>query len=319
MSSAKEYIKQLKSLMKAFADPLEDKEIIYHYTSAEGLRGIVESNEIWLTNTAFVNDTTECKALQKEEGLLSRDEFTNEYVEEQWEIFKKFPDKDNNTYIVSFCSSRAKDSLEQWRAYGNFCIGFEVEELAKSDFNLYKCIYSRSEIKKWILEKEKVNEWKGNCLDAQAKRMAAFSLFYAASKKYKNKSYQAEEEIRLIAISNPKWNFPNSPGMYEKDPPIHFRYHPAYRIPVPYVKFFVANEGEEDTQGKERRETAAQMKERKLEEEKNQKRDLLPIKEIIIGPMLHQEEAKVACEILLCEKGHENVKVNASDIPYRGF
>ena len=63
------------------------------------------------------------------------------------------------------------------------------------------------------------------------------------------------------------------------------------------------------------------MKERRLEEENAKIRELLPIKEILVGPMRdqEQEEAKLACEILLSEKGYEGVEVKASEIPYRGF
>ena len=304
-----QYIK----LIDAFADSLESESIIYHYTSSEGLRGIVESNEIWLTNTKFVNDTTECEALWKIDGLMDR--VKNQYLKEM------LPRKDegDNTYIVSF--SKDGNSLEQWRAYGNYCIGFEVKNLIKSHFNLYECVYEDKAIKEWILEKSEVEEWEGRDLNDQAKRGAAAALFYHASKKTKNEHYKNEKEIRLIVKSHHTWGaYPNSPGMFKGDPPIYFRDHPIYKIPVSYVKFFIADKGAiKSKQEKGKRETATQMKERKLKEEKNQKRRLLPIKEIIIGPMLHQKEAKVACEILLCEKGYGKVKIITSDIPYRGF
>ncbi len=308
---------QYKKLMKTFADSCEG--IIYHYTSAEGLRGIIENNEIWLTNTAFVNDTTECKALQEKKDLFINEEFSNEYIREAWFNFIKHQYNRNTMYIISF--SRGKESLEQWRAYGNFRIGFETKKLVKSNFNLYECVYHKQEIKDWILEKEKVNEWKGDCLEEMHKKGAAFNLIYVASVKYKNVNYIAEEEIRLIGISHHTWEpYQKSPGMFEKDPPIHFRDHPVYKIPVPYVKFFIGNEEEEVIKKDYRQiESAIQMKRRKLEEEKDKKRELLPIKEILIGPMLNQKDAKIVCEILLCEKGHVNVKVNSSDIPYRGF
>ncbi len=35
---------------------------IWHYTDAQGFRGIIESNEIWMTNARFVNDKTELRA-----------------------------------------------------------------------------------------------------------------------------------------------------------------------------------------------------------------------------------------------------------------
>ncbi len=32
---------------------------LYHYTTAEGLKGIIESDKIWATNYRYVNDLTE--------------------------------------------------------------------------------------------------------------------------------------------------------------------------------------------------------------------------------------------------------------------
>ena len=320
MDKRKKRIEQFKSLVRAFADPCEGT--IYHYTSAEGLRGIVENHEIWLTNTVFVNDTTECKALKNEEDLFAENEFTNSFVREQWECFRSHPETANNTYIASF--SRDKESLDQWRAYGNFCIGFEASELARRGFNLYECVYHSEKIKSWILEKEEVKEWAGDCLKESSKKAAAFVLLHAARMKYKSQHYEKEKEVRLIAISNHTWkvwfdnesDYPSS--MFKDDPPIHFRDHPVYRVPIPYVKLILLDKKSEENR-QEEEESAIQMKGRKLEEERSCKKRLLPIKEIQIGPMLHQEEAKVACEILLHEKGYRNVQVDTSKIPYRGF
>ena len=158
-------IRQYESLIKALADPCEG--MIYHYTSNEGLRGIIENSAIWLTNVAFVNDTTECRALQEEKNLFNDNGFTNEYVKNRWKKFIRNPDTDYDTYIASFSSG--KKSLDQWRAYGNFRIGFEANKLIKRHFNIYKCVYSKDEIKNWILEKEKVKEWAGDSLNDEYK------------------------------------------------------------------------------------------------------------------------------------------------------
>ena len=50
-----------------------------------------------------------------------------------------------------------------------------------------------------------------------------------------------------------------------------------------------------------------------------QEKALLPIRDIQIGPMVHQNDAKHACEILLSEKGYKDCTVIPSQIPYRGF
>jgi hypothetical protein len=102
--------------------------------------------------------------------------------------------------MASFSSG--KESLGQWRAYGNFRIGFKAKDLVKRQFNLYKCIYSKKEIKEWILKKSAIKEWNGDSLDDEAKRAAAFNLIYAAPKKYKNKHFEEEREVRLVVISH---------------------------------------------------------------------------------------------------------------------
>jgi len=64
--------------------------------------------------------------------------------------------------------------------------------------------------------------------------------------------------------------------------------------------------------------TYQQMKKLKLDFENHSDRRLLPIREIIIGPMPHQRDAETAVSFLLAEKGYKDVKVYSSDIPFRG-
>jgi hypothetical protein len=56
-----------------------------------------------------------------------------------------------------------------------------------------------------------------------------------------------------------------------------------------------------------------------LKEEGKKERKLLPITEVIVGPMAHQKEARAAYEILLAERGYKSVGVSVSSIPYRGM
>jgi hypothetical protein len=46
----------------------DDRFSMYHYTTAAGLIGIIESNVIWATHACFLNDTEECRLLR---NLLS--------------------------------------------------------------------------------------------------------------------------------------------------------------------------------------------------------------------------------------------------------
>lgn len=310
---------QYDSLIKTFDDPCPDR--IYHYTSAEGLRGIIENSEIWLTNVAFVNDKTECRALQNEKDLFTNSDFTCEYLKRRWNDFIKRESEERDTYIASF--STLKGSLDQWRAYGTFCIGFDAKELlSRVGFYFYQCVYHKNDIKKWILEKSTVQEWKGSNLNDEWKSGAAYHLIYiAATRKFKHWAFEQENEVRIIAVSHPTWEFPNSPSLYAHDPPIYYRDHPILRLPVPYVKLFNADTNTSDhTLHNTSTETCMGMKDRKRESEKTiTTRRLLPIKEVVIGSMAHQREAKIACEMLLKDKGYDNVVVDAKDIPFRGF
>jgi hypothetical protein len=330
-----QHLRQVKELIKTFADPCDGK--IYHYTSAEGFRNIIESGEIWLTNTEFVNDTLECSALREEEDLFEIDELSfNRYIEKWWKRFSRDKSKNNNYYITSF--SKEPDSLEQWRAYGNICICFDAQRFIKNGFSLYECVYSKEEIKRWIIEKAKANEWRLDEPDRTRNYIAdngipttsyddgrdgaAFHLIFNASIKLKHFCYSNEKEVRLLTVSDHDWGlFDKHPFLFDNQPPIHFRIHPAYKIPVSYVKFFIPDKSEkqyyliEDYEGK----TEYQIKEERRETESKQKRAFLPIREISIGPRPHKEETKLACEIFLRERGYKDVPVRLSKIPYRGF
>ena len=306
----------LKELLQAFSEQYTG--IVYHYTSADGIAGIISNHEIWMSNTAFMNDTTELRTLQDERNILKDNDFTNKYMRRAWHDMQKSRSFEPNYYMASF--SRVKDMLEQWRAYGSFCIGFDSKKLnLRKGVSLYSCLYRASDISKWILSRDRKKEWGNNSLKEEHKRLLAFSLLYIASMKYKNENFKNEKEVRLITISNHNWFFENSPEMYQDELPIHVRQHPLYGFPIPYVKFFIEEDSDSRSDMKKVKEKEMEMKVRKLKEESSKGRNLLPITEVIVGPVAYQKEAKAACEILLAERGYKNVKVTVSNIPYRGL
>jgi hypothetical protein len=309
---------ELKKLIAAFSEPY--RGIIYHYTSVDDISGIIDKHEIWMSNTAFMNDPTELKMLWNVPAIFKDSDFSNDAVGKKWrEMYSREMFNEgiqNDYYMASF--SKKKDLLEQWRAYGNFCIGFDAKKLAvKKRVFLYSCLYTEKDIRRWILKKQKIDEWKGLTNDHE-KEGGAYNLLFVASMKYKNKHFKSEKEIRLIATSHHNWLYQNTPEMYEDDLPIHFRRHAVYGFPVPYVKFFIEHVSNDHT-SKTKNKTEKEMKERKLKDEITISRKLLPITEVIVGPMAHQKEAKAACEIFLAERGYKDVRVAISDIPYRGI
>jgi hypothetical protein len=116
-----------------------DGDKIYHYTTAEGLKGIIENKEFWVTKSDFLNDRLEfqyateivtemCKLYIKNSQMYSI--FIN-YVTD--EIHRLSDDKNcllNGYYVISF--SKKQDSALLWSEYSDFmgyCMEFDFEKL----------------------------------------------------------------------------------------------------------------------------------------------------------------------------------------------
>ena len=297
---------------------------ICHYTNIEGFKGIVKSNEIWMTNALFVNDKMELRASLEDSEIFKGVQFKNP----EFDVFKMeqqmpAPRDIADYYLASF--SKDDNSLGQFRAYGNYCIGFDTKKLRKNRYSLYTCVYEKNDLKRWIISKDKLPEWQYECFDNERgksyKRSAFHSVTFAGRAKLKNKHYKAEREIRLLVVSNASWGwYPNSSAMFCDQPAIYFRDHDLFNVQIPYVKFFIPKnpksrkELETMVEGRSRIETKQIIRNM----EADQERELLPVNKVVIGPMQHQEEIVFATKIFLLENGYDQVDVEPSNIPFRG-
>jgi hypothetical protein len=96
---------------------------LYHYTSVNGLRGIIDSGNVWATHLGFLNDLSEGKAALADEAYRARLEET---------------DKRSPLFIASFCRHQEPHQqrnglLSQWRGYagegGGYCVVFDEDAL----------------------------------------------------------------------------------------------------------------------------------------------------------------------------------------------
>jgi hypothetical protein len=112
---------------------------IYHYTSADAFRSVIETGEVWATNAAYLNDSGELSyPVRLAQGVL--DEFLAAEPDHEVRGFIAGVDSDlalhsfyKSWYVTSF-SSRG-DLLSQWRAYcprGGYSIGFDGPRIAAS-------------------------------------------------------------------------------------------------------------------------------------------------------------------------------------------
>jgi len=106
MSRAEEY-KHLKKLIEAFSEPYQGT--VYHYTSADGISGIIDKHEIWMSNTAFMNDPNELKELEKATDIKDSD-FTKDAVKDAWRrrVDRAGIYEMNQYYMASFSKKKTR-------------------------------------------------------------------------------------------------------------------------------------------------------------------------------------------------------------------
>jgi hypothetical protein len=110
---------------------------VYHYTTAEGLRGIVQEATLRATNFSFLNDPSEVQYGRDLALALLEDAITSTPLARRNLIEhtrNALQDKVLSESYVS-CFTELSDDLGQWRAYGSlaaerYCIGFDGHELA---------------------------------------------------------------------------------------------------------------------------------------------------------------------------------------------
>ncbi|MFL7940798.1 DUF2971 domain-containing protein [Priestia megaterium] len=104
---------------------------IYHYTSAEALKNIVQTKAFWITRSEYLNDTTEQEVIisllrnfYKRNNKMSK--VVQGFIETKLNEFIK----EYNYYILSF--SNSDDSLPLWNYYAEndgYNIGFDLSEI----------------------------------------------------------------------------------------------------------------------------------------------------------------------------------------------
>lgn len=105
-------------------------DILYHYTNAVGLQGILESRCLRATDIRFLNDPSEWRHLFT---IMSEGAAPNSSALST--LLRNIPDRLLNEtircYVASFCANG--DLLSQWRGYAGgvsgFAIGFHQEQL----------------------------------------------------------------------------------------------------------------------------------------------------------------------------------------------
>jgi hypothetical protein len=283
----------------------EPKEPLFHYTSIQGLIGILTDRKIWATNISHLND--------KQELFEARDMFREAIQELEKAIdpspmyaisprgYKENPKIEFLSSLNHFlnlaelvpifvCSFSEKgDQLSQWRgycpnAYG-FSIGFNYTRLKnhadRQRLLLKKCIYEKNQQKKIVDEyvQDRIVPRFSDLADKAKRGMNGWTTFREILEilpTIKNEHFAEESEWRLISSA---FSIPQDT----------MKFRPGKTAIIPYCEFELAEKGKD-----------------------------LPVERINIGPTPNKDESLLSLKALLGkEHMEETVKINHSAIPYR--
>src|SRR5450755_2950832 len=126
------YLAKVLPLLQISDDKDQLPSVLYHYTDANGLLGILQSRKLWASDVMYLNDS---KEIHYGHGLglafiqqFREDSMVYRSLRRGLGYLSSMINEANvNDYIVSFCAK--PDLLSQWRAYGRngtgFAIGFD--------------------------------------------------------------------------------------------------------------------------------------------------------------------------------------------------
>lgn len=281
-------------------------KVVYHYTTPDGVIGIISANRLWASNTLFLNDSLELeyakniilsefskikKTIQGKEALSFLDSTKSYFIE--WD--------NKEYYVICFCESN--DQLSQWRNYAysgsGYCIGFDTNHLPINKYHddeprLRKVIYSEKKQRKIVNDlllkacdlHNRINKYGPSDFDQGYFGYLISSAVEECRYCFKHPSFHEEKEWRIIDYA---W----SSKKREK------KFRPSNNFLIPYIE--LCPEDLIDKDG---------LKNDKIISK-------LPIKEIVYGPTLNKDKTFLSLKMITNKYEYENVKIHGSKTPLR--
>jgi len=103
--------------------------MLYHYTDAAGLLGMLNSGSIWLTDHRFLNDKSE---LEHTHGTLrellasKEDQSPSTQAKKLYDAIRLYARTESSQDIHIFSLTEDPDDLSQWRGYAREGLGFTI-------------------------------------------------------------------------------------------------------------------------------------------------------------------------------------------------
>lgn len=213
-------------------------ERLFHYTTAMGLKGILDSGRLWATHYRFLNDESEVdygmfvvKACADSLKAVHHDELTNQFLDIILGSVNPF-DGMVDCYIACFCTE--DDLLNQWRDYGGgdggYALGFKTRSIGRRIERIDMREYHKNKENIFVLRKviydperqhalvRQVLELTIKALKKSAANASAEAIVYQIAHcagfvrqsladyliSFKHPAFKVEQEWRLCHMANPR-------------------------------------------------------------------------------------------------------------------
>jgi hypothetical protein len=278
---------------------------VWHYTSGDGLLGIIESGTLWATQVSCLNDSTEVRyglnlfrdALIHARQNNPEDPAVDKMLEQTTSSLLESPATPNHASSMYFvtCFSQHEDDLSQWRAYcggeNGYAIGFRARGLFGNPNSLVVRVNYDGEQHRAVAEHvaaatvrffrdgiqngraSSAAEWMGEFLPVWTNVIGQLAPLV------KDRAFQAENEFRIVhqlqANEMGQVRFRQKATLMSRHIPLTFPHQAAPRFPM------------------------------------------LPIVGVKVGPTRHKEITRISVDTLLRQMGYGTGQVSLSSIPFQ--
>jgi hypothetical protein len=129
------------------------EQVVWHYTSGNGLISIIESGSIFATQVSCLNDATEIRysAMRLREAItalllnMEDDQPETRFAKRYAELLQDDEAAPNSAVLPYFvaCFSSLEDDLSQWRSYGGGENGYAIGVVVKDLFGTLNSLVAR--------------------------------------------------------------------------------------------------------------------------------------------------------------------------------
>ena len=210
MRTQKEIDDRNKEVEKKIHDKKYDKNI-YHYTSMGALLGILNNQELWLGNTANMNDKSEIiDFIRKLDDAIGSD-ISPDKMNECNAFFDKLYKRLENEYPFAFCFSKLSDNAAQWERYADDarggCIVFNTLAFMKLVYYsgaLFHEVFYEYDIRKHAHYKILKKYFDTGVMEQLETETGEMDNILGCAYLHKHESFCTESEIRLTNLWNKK-------------------------------------------------------------------------------------------------------------------